>query len=340
MSIRFSVITPVFNREKCLGRAIQSVVSQSFENWELILVNDGSTDRSESICAAFARTDSRIHYISQSNAGVSAARNSGLRAASGQYVLFLDADDFLQKDALEILHNRLCANNDPALIFFDTTSEASDDHRPSEPPASRIIGSDELREDFIPAFLNLKPTAGDDISPMVIDKCYRRSVLVNHQIAFEEHYKTWEDGLFNASVLKHIPSLVIIPDGLCVKCDGGYQPDEHLSVRFFPNMPQNWVRQFEIVESLYGDTYDFDAEYALRKYWSIFHDLLKRSAQAHASGEVFSFAVSSETVQRWVKALPPASAKEKLLFSLIRKKKPRLLQCCYGISALSSRYFR
>lgn len=329
MSYSFTIIIPIFNREKCLGRAIRSVVNQTFDNWELILINDGSTDSSGSICAEFAQTDGRIKYIYQRNAGVSAARNCGLGVSSGNYVLFLDADDFFQEDTLKVLNHVICANHAPDLISFGKKSETGGGWSPSEHLFGRIIEDAELKEQLIPAFLNLKPIADYDISPMVIDKCYSRSLLTDHQITFDETFKTWEDGLFNAFVLKHVRSLVVIPDQLCVKCDGGYESDDHLSSRFFSNMPKNWVRQFEFVESLYGKEYDFTCEYGVREYWNIFHDLLKRSTKSDASSEVFSFAVSSEVVQRWIKVLRPKTITEKIVFTLIGQKKARLLQFVY-----------
>lgn len=98
-----SVIIPIYNAEKTLSGCIQSVQAQSYKNWELILVNDGSGDRSGEICDGFSAEDSRIRVFHQKNAGVSAARNLGLRHSKGDYVAFLDADDIIPADYLEIL---------------------------------------------------------------------------------------------------------------------------------------------------------------------------------------------------------------------------------------------
>src|SRR3990172_2214316 len=98
-----SVIVPVYNAEHFLSKSIESVTHQSHKNIELILVNDGSTDNSEMICSKYALTDNRIKVISQDNSGPAAARNTGVRHATGTFVLFLDADDFIANKALEIL---------------------------------------------------------------------------------------------------------------------------------------------------------------------------------------------------------------------------------------------
>lgn len=99
----FSVIIPIFNVEKFLSKCIESILSQSYPNWELILVNDGSSDKSPQICDTFASKDSRIKVINKSNQGVSKARNSGLDIARGKYICFVDADDIIAPTLFETL---------------------------------------------------------------------------------------------------------------------------------------------------------------------------------------------------------------------------------------------
>lgn len=98
-----SVIVPVYNVEKYIGRLIDSLINQTLKNIELILVDDGSPDRCGAICDAYAAKDKRIKVIHKPNGGVGAARNDGLDAATGEWVLFCDSDDWLETDALEKL---------------------------------------------------------------------------------------------------------------------------------------------------------------------------------------------------------------------------------------------
>lgn len=100
-----SVIVPVYQAEKFLEACVESVLSQDFQDWELLLVDDGSTDGSNAICRRYASADSRIRLIEQANGGVSEARNTGLDRASARYVTFLDADDELLPGALSWLHD-------------------------------------------------------------------------------------------------------------------------------------------------------------------------------------------------------------------------------------------
>ena len=97
--LKFSVIIPVYNKEKHLSKTIESVLQQSFIDFELIIVNDGATDTSEAIIKGF--TDPRINYIKQKNQGVSVARNTGINAANADYIALLDADDIWKEDYLE-----------------------------------------------------------------------------------------------------------------------------------------------------------------------------------------------------------------------------------------------
>ena len=95
MKPRISIIVPVYNVENYLVKCIESILNQSFKNFELILVNDGSNDNSLNICKKYIEIDNRIKLISQINKGLSAARNTGLRYAKGNYICFIDSDDFV-----------------------------------------------------------------------------------------------------------------------------------------------------------------------------------------------------------------------------------------------------
>lgn len=89
-----SIIVPVYNSEQTLNRCIDSILGQTYRNFELLLINDGSKDRSGEICDEYASNDSRIRVFHQKNSGPSAARNFGLNQAKGQYVVFQDSDDY------------------------------------------------------------------------------------------------------------------------------------------------------------------------------------------------------------------------------------------------------
>lgn len=108
---KISVIVPVYNAGKYLYQCIESLISQTYSNLEIILVNDGSNDDSEKICLQFVDKDQRVHYIHQDNAGAAAARNNGINHATGDYIGFVDSDDYIDADMYETLLNTIVKND-------------------------------------------------------------------------------------------------------------------------------------------------------------------------------------------------------------------------------------
>ena len=107
--IKISIIVPVYNCAKYIKKCLDSLINQTFKNIEIILVNDGSTDNSEEIIQSY--DDNRIVYIKQKNQGPSAARNLGIDLAKGEYIGFVDSDDWIDADYYEKLYNAIAANN-------------------------------------------------------------------------------------------------------------------------------------------------------------------------------------------------------------------------------------
>ncbi len=118
-----SVIIPVYNVEEYLRECVDSVLKQTYENFEIILVNDGSTDSSGEICDEYVDKDERITVIHQKNGGLSVARNAGLSEANGDYVYFLDSDDYIAENALELLI-KIAEKDNSDIVFFDAVSFA------------------------------------------------------------------------------------------------------------------------------------------------------------------------------------------------------------------------
>lgn len=141
-----SIITPVYNVEAYLDRCVQSILSQSYRNIELILIDDGSTDGSTGLCDKWAAKDSRVVVIHQSNAGVSAARNAGLKIVQGDYLTFVDPDDFLAPETYLVNMTYLLAHQEVDILQYPYCNYISDDdaldyHRPA--PAL-LSGAEEI----------------------------------------------------------------------------------------------------------------------------------------------------------------------------------------------------
>ncbi len=111
MSALVSVIVPVYNLENYIGNCIEKLLCQTYKNMEIICVDDGSTDSSAEKIKSYAEKDSRVYYVRQENAGVSSARNTGMRTAKGEYLMFVDGDDYLHYQAIEIFVNAIVKND-------------------------------------------------------------------------------------------------------------------------------------------------------------------------------------------------------------------------------------
>lgn len=119
-----SIIIPVYKVEKYLEKCIQSVINQTYENLQIILVDDGSPDNCGKICDEYAKKDHRIEVIHKSNGGLSDARNKGLEMAKGEYIGFVDSDDYIEADMYEVLYNLLKQYNaDVSICNFYTVSQ-------------------------------------------------------------------------------------------------------------------------------------------------------------------------------------------------------------------------
>lgn len=109
--IKISVIIPIYNVEQYLSQCLDSIINQTYTNLEIILINDGSTDNSEKICNQYKLLDPRIIVIHKTNGGLSDARNTGIKIATGDYISFVDADDFIDENMYTILFQKINTTN-------------------------------------------------------------------------------------------------------------------------------------------------------------------------------------------------------------------------------------
>lgn len=196
--IKISVVMPIYNAEKYLGRAIRDVLNQTLSDIELICVDDGSTDNSTDIINSFVKKDSRVSSIRQSNAGPSVARNKGFVLAQGKYVIFLDADDMYEPTLLESLYNMAQKDNlDVAVTRFDIYNESSKAYvkQADEPHASIFAPGKVTSKNEYPDFIFASTTG------YVWNKLIRTSFIRDKKIAFDNDLYVFEDVHFVCSVM-------------------------------------------------------------------------------------------------------------------------------------------
>ena len=181
---KLSIIVPVYNAEIFLDRCIDSILSQGFNAFELLLINDGSTDSSYDICKKYTLLDSRIRLIDQPNGGVSSARNKGLSLAVGEWVLFVDSDDYLVQDSLENVFNNLREVD----LFIGAAKFSSSAQLVKLDGDNLINGGKlaELIERYISHPLLSAPWA----------KLFRREIIERHNLRFNEALCFGEDAVF------------------------------------------------------------------------------------------------------------------------------------------------
>ena len=114
---KISVIIPVYNVEKYLPMCLDSVLAQTFTDWQAICVNDGSPDNCDKILAEYASLDKRIVVVNKENGGLSDARNVGMKHATGEYIMFLDSDDFIHPQTMEIAYRMACRDNSDIVAY-------------------------------------------------------------------------------------------------------------------------------------------------------------------------------------------------------------------------------
>lgn len=189
-----SIVMPLYNGQRFLEDSVNSVINQSFPDWELIIVNDGSMDKSEEIARQLQSKDKRIRLFSQTNRGVSEARNQGMKECGGEYIAFLDADDKLTSDALKKMNDIIVAYSPdavfhPAFRMSEDEQEITEFNRPIFRKGVLIEGEEAKRDHLYPAFLSSINNAG-----CVCCWAFKRELL--NGLAFDTAMLLNEDLLF------------------------------------------------------------------------------------------------------------------------------------------------
>lgn len=202
-----SIIMPIYNVEKYVRKAVESVIMQTFKDFELIIVNDGSSDRSINIVERMALLDPRIKIIHQQNRGLSAARNTGLRAASGEYVCFVDSDDEVDNDFLKKTMMSIEMSFPDVLMYGIYLDKIGSREEILATRAIKIPETD-YKKNELKNFIIDKTSL--DLMGYVTNKLYKRSIIEKYKIEFNEDTYYLEDMEFNQKVFKMIETLKIL----------------------------------------------------------------------------------------------------------------------------------
>ena len=201
---KVSIIIPVYNTEKYIDECITSVINQTYKDIEIILINDGSTDSSLSICKKYEKMDSRITIINRKHKGVSFARNEGLKKCTGKYVMFLDSDDYYNLDYVERMYNALTKNKcDMVITGFKLRYKKSksilqySNH-------DLILNFNSIISDIV------NTTYFNSMSKTIIKK----SIIDKNKIAFDTSLNYFEDYKFSFDSMKHSKKIMYLSNCL------------------------------------------------------------------------------------------------------------------------------
>ncbi|WFE83089.1 glycosyltransferase family 2 protein [Parabacteroides chongii] len=196
-----SIIVPVYNVEKVLPVCLESILRQSFQDFELLLVDDGSSDKSGAICDDYQQKDDRIHVFHQVNGGVSSARNRGLREAKGEYLLFIDSDDWIQDDFFLLIQSYL-GKFDIIFLGLDDVTFGGHSIQKRIPPFKISDNDNETLSEILYALFKI------DLLGYMCSLVVRRNIVVEHSLKFNERFSLHEDSLFYFDCCMYASSFV------------------------------------------------------------------------------------------------------------------------------------
>lgn len=210
-----SIIVPVYNAQAYLHKCINSLLSQSYTDFEILLINDGSKDNSGNICDEFAKKDKRIRVIHKENGGVSSARNRGLDESQGKYIMFCDSDDFICHDFCKPL-TELAQDDEDCLVIAGITllNDSGKDEKLLCPAYSEGDSVTLTNTDFCDLYVNLNLKKPFQLMHMPYNKLFSRKVIESNQLRFntEIHYN--EDFIFNLNYLDKVSRVKIFNDSI------------------------------------------------------------------------------------------------------------------------------
>ena len=242
-----SIIVPVYNSERFIDKCVESILAQTYQNWELLLIDDGSKDNSGAICDSYEKTDSRIKTLHKVNGGVSSARNLGLDMAEGEFITFVDSDDYIGPTYLQDFSD----NGDYDIILTGLTHY-------SEEKEQKLFGNEEICytdtvkfiKDWKDTFDKTKLTIGG--LNLVAAKAIRGSIIKNNNIRFNQEMILGEDSCMVFDCLRYSQNIKIIRGNNYYY----YQPPVAHTYRFDLNQCirhcQLYTEKIKEIENVYG----------------------------------------------------------------------------------------
>lgn len=311
--IKFSIVIPIYNTESTIERCVDSVLKQTYRNVEIILVDDGSTDGSGAICDYYSQYG-LVKVVHKVNGGLSSARNTGIAEASGEYLLFLDADDFLENNVCDSLNEAIITGGYPDCIDFGikyVNSNNEDFINVNKLEKNSRFNKDYLLNFIIPSLLKIKDDSNHNIWEFVWNKSFKLDIIRKFDIRFDESRRIWEDKPFLLNYLRFCNSYYSLDNCFYYYVNTVGSLSGRYDMQFFDIILANYYEYKE----WYGDRYDFDTPY-VNGYWCrsieqmIFRSLEQSENKETIENNIIS-TLYNDTVKEWYKKRNPESKEEK-----------------------------
>lgn len=239
-----TVVLPIYNVEKYLDRCIESVVNQTYNNLEILMIDDGSPDRCPQMCEEWAKKDPRIRVIHKKNQGLGHARNTGIEYATGQYICFFDSDDYIRKDTAEKALAQI-TKEQADVVLFGYSSVGADGRIVSEfsPGVGyKTYRGASVKEEFLPDFVAPNPSKKEPRA-FYMSACmamYAIDIIRESGWRFVSERDIISEDVYSLlDLARHLRCVTVIPDPLYFYCDNGaslsrrYLPGRYLRIRHF-----------------------------------------------------------------------------------------------------------
>lgn len=326
--VEFSIIIPVYNRGEKIIYTLDSVKNQSYKNYEVIIIDDGSKDNTFQVCSSYCLENNQFYVYHYQNGGLSIARNRGIKKAIGKFILFLDSDDRLDLKTLEILH-KVQEENDSDLVIFGIKYYYNSDKfniTYNTLKKNFLLNKSYIKEKILPNILNIDSNITFSIEPYAVNKLYRRKLLVNNSIYFDENRRIWEDKPFVATYIFYASNAIIIDDCLYEYIS----TEDSLSRRFSKEKFFIIEKNALIYEKYFGNLFDLNSEKICTHYFNQVNKLMLEAIPFLKTynkdiNECINYLFNNQKVNFWYQNSHPKTSDVIIKKAYLKKNKRKYL---------------
>ncbi|MGN1299253.1 MAG: glycosyltransferase family 2 protein [Candidatus Scatovivens sp.] len=335
--VKFSIIVPVYNSEKYIQKCIDSILNQTYDNYEIIIINDGSTDNTLKIINSNYKNRSNIIIVNKENQGVSMARNLGIQYAKGEWITFLDADDWIDDNTLKIINQEIESNSEIELI--QNNIYISNDYKNSNKykVLDNLIKKESTqKKEIIETIICINYGSkkyGEKYGNCrcIGGKFYKKSLLIENKIAFPDGMETFEDGIFNLYAYFYSRATLIFNKNL-------YHYRQHSTSATHQIVNNQFERNSRIISEIINFINNFKMENYMESFYYCCYELLlillKNNYSKRNYRKYIEKMLKFEFYENSVKNIKYKflNMKDRIKLFLLRNKLYYLLKCFYLIN--------